>query len=306
MNVQIAPDLTGTLTNYAFGQLFDLDNSDQLFPSGVVLEFVQNDGLRFTSDNTATVDSSTGIVSYIWSSTESDRLQALGLPSQNHRAEWTFTVPGGTIERVQFFDVAIAPLITRITDTDVVNEVSVLAGVRERVSGNVTSGTTTTVVDTQNLLRFESGRFDGSQIHVNGEWKRVLTFDGETGTLTLASPLDSAASRDYRLEMSYNYAISAAFLKIQRLLSQKFDGLYGQLIDGIDIQEAHLHKACELACRDRATDNPMLYDALANEQGKRFTEAMTMLEAKVSKSVSDAEGKGLVGGTLTFTTSWTK
>ncbi len=113
MNIQVPPDFAGDLTIYEYGQLFDLDTSEQLIPSSVVLVVKLSTGAEFTVGNVPAVDAVTGIISYTWTAAESSQIIGLGIPSVDHRAEWSFTVGPETIERGQFFDVPVADLVTR-------------------------------------------------------------------------------------------------------------------------------------------------------------------------------------------------
>ena len=257
----------------------------------MVLVVKLSTGAEFTVGNVPAVDAVTGIISYTWTAAESSQIIGLGIPSVDHRAEWTFTVGAETIERVQFFDVPVADLVTRVHSEMLVEEVPLLENHRQKENGPVGSGSTTTqIVDTGNLQRYRSGYWDGSIVQVVGESKRVTVSDGETGTLTLASALSSTPFGTYRLERGYDYQVDSAFQLLQNKLTQSFGrGHYARLLDGEDLTQIHLHLAAAEACKSRIGDDPGFMD-LYKIQSAAFSDEMALLKAKVSqRGDSDSE-----------------
>jgi hypothetical protein len=288
VNQQVPRKFAGTLYDLQFGQLLDPVTGLQEVPSSVSVEFRLNNATIFAGAGSINVDSA-GAHSYEWLPAESSQVTAAGVPAFDHRAYWTFVVAGETIERLQWFDVPFARLITRVNDTAVVREYPQLHSHRQHHKGPVGSlSTLTTIVDDRQLKRYPSNYWNGALLRVNGAERTVVQYDQTTATLTLDSALIQQPTITYELEESYQYYIDMAWQELQSRLRVAFGrNEYARLLDGEDLTECHLALSCHHACRSRVGENMSLFKTLSEEASVRFDGAWSRLRTKMDSSLTD-------------------
>lgn len=290
MNRQTGRKFDGELEDLVYGRLFDFETDLQLIPSAATLEVGLSDGTPLLS-LVGSIDS-VGIISYDWTTTESDLITSIGVPSFDHRCQWSFTVGAETIERVQYFDVPIARLITRVKDLDLVNQVPALAEFRQTHRGRVSSATASSITDDRTLSGAPSNFWRKSML-IHDDVRRVVTqYDSQTLTLDLdlALPNVPDVNDPYLIEKSYDYQITKSWQNIQTRLKLNFGQLdYGKVLDGLDLSEVHLHLATSMACESRQMDRPDLFERLSENELAKFVAALQQLNTKISSDTAGVD-----------------
>lgn len=203
------------------------------------------------SENSPTIDTVTGNVSYIWSANEVLSYSAM-VPKFDLRLEWTITIGLDTIERVQFVDLLDIDFQTGINSADLEAECPDLLKFRSKFPGRITdSDGLTTIIDEDRLRIYEPNEFQGSIFSYEtgsnaGTTRKIIMSDPATATLELDLPLkyEPDEGDSFVILRSWNRAIRSAWQQIY-LRIQEFFGreLLAKAVDSSDFAISHLYKS---------------------------------------------------------------
>ena len=298
MNTTVARTPTDGYTDLKYGSVLD-DNGTPQVPTSATLALIINGG-SFTPSTTPTIDKSG--VFYRWNASD---LSALPLPVVlDNLAKWSFVVDGVTIERIQYFDLAVANIVSRVSDSLLRQLLPQVDNRREFIESEATGGTTTTIVDTLELFTYAPNRFAGSTVKMlsgaNDGQKRIIdAYDNRTATLTILEPFTFAIEQgdNYELALSWRPQIADAWIFIQQKLINVFGReKVAELLDGTDFTEVHKYYSLEKICQVLSSEPADEFD----DKGSRYAQLAEMAFQQIKIKTGDSSEVDLVGQTVRY------
>jgi hypothetical protein len=299
MDTQIGKRYDDSFENLVYGVLI-ADDGRQLNVDSIVLT-ITIDGTELSLAGVPTEDPNTGILSYAWTGTDLNVLDA-NLGVEHNRAVWEFTVGAETFERVQWFDIRAVVLRSNVASKDI----DQLNGdfrsrhlEEESYSATDNGGDLVSIIDTKNLHTFESNSLAGSVIRGleslnHGHSRNIVSNDNATATITVDVdfPAEFKVNHRYAIIYSWNNFIAQAWKQIQARVAELI-GKHGHLkwIDGNDVSEAHLYKAAAMAAETLSNNPNDHMHTLANSYNATYEAWMGRLELKLN----DGESGDVVG-----------
>ena len=195
------------------------DNRPVVPTSGTVTLYTPN-GATLQSETAATVDSTTGEMTYALTATHT------ASNDLNYKAAWSYVITGVTYYQNQLFDVVLSELAIPITDDDLYNELDSLRKAAKQDNATATAGAAGSLTDTKR--REENDFWKGGTIEiVSGtgiNQKRDITgFTQSTGVFTVTPnwTTNPDNTSKYVAIKSFANKISAAFEKLSTMLYDK-------------------------------------------------------------------------------------
>lgn len=239
---------------------------------------------------TATVDATTGEISYSLSSANNTLL------GENFQAQWTYVVSSVTYYHTSLFDVVLNKLGIAVIDADISDEQSDLLERNESVAGAVDSATSTTIVDAD-LKQYVNDYWNGGKVKVTNpatglqQVRNITDFVQSTGTVTADSAFATTPDSTYTYEVTRGFAnkISAAFDEV--MIDVRARGYRPALImESSDLRIPTIKKALAMICRDFAVSPDDKWFNLAVEYDKQYKDVFSKITFQY-----DASESGYIG-----------
>lgn len=215
MKQQFLKAVTGTIRLTAY------DKNRAVVPSSALVTLYKPDGSNLQAQATASVDSTTGEMTYSLTTTHT------ATHDLNYKAVWQYVVSGNTYYETQLFDVVKSILSIPITDDDLYAELDSLRKANVQATGTATGATSSTFVDTSKRKETDDS-WKGGILEILsgtglGQSRDVTGFTQSSSTFTV-SP-DWATTPDttstYRVVKSFSGKILQSFKKIETMLYNK-------------------------------------------------------------------------------------
>ena len=270
------------------------DHSRLLVPSSGTIS-IYLDNTEEVSASSVTVASS-GVCSYIPGSAVTSDYQ------ENGRAEWSLNFAGYNKKYVQLFDVVQYPILSLITDDDLISECFEVQSQKYMAHGTADSGSTSEVVDAE-LRDYADDHWKGGSIEIvagtnSGDWRTVSTSDRETGKVTVSEDFSSSitGTSEYVLRRTFQREIDRAFEDMCADISAR--GYRPALIIGSeDLKPAHICLMLSKVCRSLAKGPDDVWWARADLYAERYTATMSAMKWQYD-SDEDKEADTVVTGVV--------
>lgn len=285
MKQQFLKSIAGTIRLTAY------DKNRSLIPSSALITLYQQDGsTTLQSQASASVDSTTGEMTYTLTTTHT---ATLGL---NYKAVWQYVVSGNTYYETQLFDVVRSILSIPITDDDLYREMPSLRKTTVQASGTATAGATGSLTDT--VRRKEADDyFKGGYIEIlsgtgAGQTRDITGNTQSTGVITVNPNFTTTpdSTSVYRVIRSFSVTIEQCFEKIEQLLYDK--GKRDSLIlESSQIRVALIYLVIHTIAIDLRDEENDRWDLLQKDYGAKFEKAFNSMTLEY-----DADESGGVQG----------
>lgn len=245
----------------------------QIVPSSATITLYKSDGAGvLQAEATATVDSTTGQMSYNLTTTHTTNL---GI---NFKAVWKYVYSGSTFYETQLFDVVRSKLSIPITDDDLFAELPSLRKANEQSPSTATGGSTSTLIDT--LKRKEADDYwKGGKIEIlsgtgAGQVRDITGNVQSTGVISVSPNFATTPDTTsiYRVIKSFTQAIQNGFDKFEQMLYDKGqrDAL---IIEASQIRVPLIYLVLVSICRDLREEKDDRWDILQQEYLEAFNDA---------------------------------
>lgn len=267
MKQQFLTDKTGTISLTVYS-----DNI-ALVPTSATVALYKNDGSVLQADTAATVNSTTGEMTYSLTATHT---ADTGL---NFKAAWSYVYGAVTYYENQLFDVVKSILSIPITDNDLFDELDSLRKIANQASGTATGGTTATLIDTK---RKEDDNFwKGGTLEILsgtnvGQQRTITAFSQSTATMTVSPAFSGTIDTTsvYRVIRSFSNKIRQSFEKIEDMLynAGKRQDL---ILESSQIKFLLIYLTIHFIALDSADEIDDKWDVLAKGYWQKFQDAYT-------------------------------
>lgn len=248
-----------------------------IVPSSATITLYKQDGATvLQSSATATVNSTTGEITYSLTTTHTANL---GL---NYKAVWAYVVSGVTYYETQLFDVVRSILSIPITDDDLYAELPSLRKANVQDNGTATSATSSTLVDTKK--RKESDDYwKGGVIETLagtglGQMRDITSFTQSSGTINVSPNWTTTpdSTTTYRVVKSWTTSIQNSFDKIEQMLYNKGkrDAL---ILEASQIKVSLVYLTLHTIALDLRDEENDKWDLLAKDYMDKFEKSFTSL-----------------------------
>lgn len=252
-------------------------NNRPVIASAATITLKRPDGTSLQGSTAATVNGTTGEITYALSSSLTADL------NENYIAEWSYTVSGTTYYFTQLFDVVLHKLQIIVRDEDLISEQSDLFENSEGYSGTVDSSSNSTLVDDE-LKQFEDDRFNNGKVEIVNtatgakQIRTVTDFVQSTGTLSV-TPNWSANP-----DTTYSYVVRRGFAhKIVKAFDELMTDIRNKgfrpalIIESTAIQIPLVKKSLAIICKDFMKEKDDKWDALYKIYSQEYLDAMSKM-----------------------------
>ena len=266
------------------------DKNRPIVPTSAQITLYKPGGDTLQAQASASVDSTTGEMTYSLTSTHTDNTDL------NYKAVWEYVYNGTTYFETQLFDVVKSILSIPINDTDLYDELDSLRETNIQEQGTATSGTASTLVDT--TKRKESDDFwKGGTIEILsgtgvGQTRDISGFTKSTSTVNVTPDWGTNPSTDsvYRIVRSYHYKIEQSFTKLKQMIYNK--GKMHQLIlESSQITVPLLYLTVHHICIDLMKEVDDKWDRIATQYWEKFNNEFNNLKLEY-----DEDDSGFIQG----------
>jgi hypothetical protein len=238
--IQVDTDYMFTETIYSY--------SVAVIPVSASVVIYNNSGTSVSSGS-CTIDGTTGLISYLFSSTDNDTV------GDNYKLALTYQIGSTEYIKSYLFDVAKNALVNDVVDSDLYTYLPALRKEIYEHSGTTDStGTTTTLIDS--ALKAESREWVGGYVElVVGSTllytreARIVSYANSTGTITFSPAMPSAVGANvmYSMRSSYQRYIDEAFDYVIKAVRKRVP-IAGKYIDSEAIRRLVIYKTLEIYC----------------------------------------------------------
>jgi hypothetical protein len=251
------------------------DHTRLLVPSSGTIN-ISLDNVEEVSASSITV-SADGVCSYIPGTAVTADYQ------ENGRAEWTLNFDGYSARYVQLFDIVQYPILSQITDEDLISECSELQGQKYMAHGTADSGSASSLVDSE-LVEYEDDHWKGGTVEIvagtnAGEWRVISTSDRETGTLTVSTSftVSITATSEYVVRRTFQREIDRAFEDMCSDVSAR--GYRPALIiSSDDLKPAHAFLTLSKVCRNLSQNPDDIWWKRADLYAEKYSGSMSAMK----------------------------
>ena len=280
MKQEVLKSKTGTISFTPY-----LDNQPGVASSATIV-LKRSDGTTLQASVSATVDSTTGLISYGLSAALNADL------GENYIADFTYVISSVTYYQTILYDVVLNKLAITVIDSDLTTEQAEILKQNENFSGTVDSATSTTVVD-DDLKNYADDYWNGGIIEVflSGakQTRNITNFVQSTGTITAGVAFSTTPTSSYKyiVRRGFKVKIERAFDYIMYEIRQK--GFRPALIlESSDLFLPHLNKTLELICRDYSKESEDKWEILSNMYQERYVDLMSKLTVQYDRDEDGA------------------
>lgn len=297
MNFQISQKFDDSLTDIEY-RLYDSVTGIPIKPDSATLAIIDGDTLLI-GGGTVTIDADTDVVSYEFSASEVSNLIE-NLPNNDIRIEWTFVFGVDDYERVQYIDIRSFPFNSTVNDMRLTETWHALSQHRNAVAGIVESGTTTTMIDSDELSVYSGNFFAGSVMTIltginKGQKRLINLFDRLNSEVTVDTAYSGniVADDQYKIEISWNSLIKQALDQIESKLPNYLGyNNYLRLVDSEDIYQAHLHLSASLVAESLSQGRNDKFAKMRNDRLDSYNTFMDNILLKINNNI-DSDGNSI-------------
>jgi len=222
---------------------------------------------------------------------------------ENGRAEWTLNFSDGTTHRyVQLFDVVQFPILSLITDEDLISECSELQTQKYMTHGMADGGGSSEVID-GDLREYDDNHWKGGTIEIvagtnTGNVRTVKASVRDTGSITTTAAFSASIDNtsEYVVRRTFQREIDRAFEDMCADVSAR--GYRPALIvSSEDLKPAHVALTLSKVCRNLAKDADGVWWKRADLYGERYSSTMQSMKWEYDSDEDkepDVEVSGLV------------
>lgn len=240
-----------------------------VIPSSAYVTLYTPSGSELQAEAAATVDSTTGEMTYSLTTTHTDDHDL------NYKAVWRYIVAGSTYYETQLFDVVKSILSIPITDDDLYAELESLRKTNYQVTGTATGAAAGTLIDTAKLKQ-DDDYWKGGVVEIidgTGDSQKRIVTGSTQSTATLAVSPDWTTTPDttsvYRVVKSYTQKIEQAFDELCQLIYNKGQR-HSLIMESSQIKSPLIYLTLEKICRDLSGEVDDKYDRLAATYAEKF------------------------------------
>ena len=212
-----------------------IENNIEVVPSSAIITVFEPNTTNELVTAQAMNIGSDGLLTYSLTAGDND------IHEENYKADITYIDGGVTKKVVVFYDVVKVLLHQVITDEDVINELPSTDNLQWQTLGDMTGGSTTTIIDL-NLSTFEDDNYTGGVATnlTNNETRKITDFVANTGTITTETFTTTNESGDkYKLQRSFGREITRAWEKLLNLIREN-GKRHALILDSNDLREVHI------------------------------------------------------------------
>lgn len=280
MKQELLKDVTGTLSLIPY-----LANRPAV-PSSATVTVTKPGGEVLVTAASATINSSTGEITYSLSSTYTVLL------GENYEAQWQYVVGGTTYYQTSLFDVVLHRLAISVVDDDLLQEQSDILDRNEAFSGVVDSAAAGTLV-ANNLKSYVDDYWNGGKVIIINpstgaeQMRTVSDFVQSTGTISI--PVNWATTPD----STYTFAVKRGFAtKIEKAFEEMMLDVQTRgyrpalIIESSELKIPLIKKALALVCRDYITTPDDKWEKLAVEYDTQYRDMFAKIQFQYDRDES--------------------
>jgi hypothetical protein len=296
---QFLKSKTGTI------RLTVYENNRPLIPTTPKITLYKPDGSTLQAQDDATVNSTTGEMTYSITASHSADLDL------DYIAEWEYTVNSETRYEKQLFDVVLSILSIPIVDDDLYKELDSLRNVAPQDVSTATGGAAGTIIDTEK--RKEPDDFwTGGTVEIiegTGEGQKREISDYVQSTSVVSVALDWETTPDttsiYRIVKSYTNKIVACFDKFEQMLYDK-GNRHELIMESSQIKIPLTYLTVHFIALDLRQEVDDKWDLIATDYWKKFESAFGTLKLSYdldeSGTIDDEESQHDINSVRVFRT----
>jgi len=244
------------------------DNNRPQIPTSAKITLKKSDGSILQAQADATVDSSSGEMTYALTATHTANNDL------NYIAEWEYVVSAVTYYQKQLFDVVLSILSIPITDDDLYNELESLRKANYQASALATAGAAGSLTDTKR--REEDNYWKGGTIEIVagtgiGQKRDITGFTQSTGVFTITPNWGTTPDTTsvYVVVRSFTKKIQAAFDSLCTMIYNK--GKRNELIlESTQIATPLIYLTLHTICLDLMDEEGDKWDRLSKLYQEKF------------------------------------
>lgn len=249
-------------------------NNRAAVASSATVVLKRPDGSTLQASASASVDSTTGEITYSLSSSLTDTL------GENYIAEWTYVVSGNSYYYTLLYDVVLHKISLTVVDDDLIAEQADLLDKSESYNGIVDSSSNTTLVDDE-LKSYaddywNNGRAEVVNTSTGAKQTRIISdFAASSGTVTISVPWSTNP------DTTYGYVLRRGFsTKIEKAFSEIMDGIRAKgfrpalILESTDLHTPVVKKALAMICKDLMKEDGDRWHTLYKIYSEEFIQAM--------------------------------
>lgn len=271
MKQQFLTDIADTIRVTAYNK------NIAIVPSSATIILYKPDGAILQASASATVNSTTGEMTYSLTTTHTD------VADLNYKAVWAYVSSGTTYYITQLFDVVKTILAIPITDDDLFNELDSLRQTNEQQTGTATSATTSTLLDTARRKESDNYWKGGIIKTIAGtgpnQQRDITSSTQSSGTIAVSPNWTTTpdSTTTYQIIRSFYYKIEESFKELESMLYNK--GLRHQLIlESSQIELPLKYLTLHKLCLDNMDEENDKWDRLAKIYIDKFEKAFTTIK----------------------------
>lgn len=275
MKQQFLKDIAGNFQTVIY------EDNQKIVPiSATLTVFAPGGSTEIISAQAMTVGAD-GLLSYALTTAHNDTYD------ENYKADITYVVAGETYHTTLYYDVVKSILHVVITDEDIVNELPQLKDNGWRITGQATSGGTTTIVDI-NLAKHDDDYFTGGLAYSidKNEVRKITDFVASTGTVTTEAFSAAISTDKYVLTRAYTKEIQRGFEKIMDLLKRAGRRPY-LILDPYDLREIHIQYAVAEIVKGLVVEEADMWSMFMEKYEARAYSMFKNLPLKYDESEDD-------------------
>lgn len=258
-----------------------------VIPSSATITLYKPDGSTLQASASATVNSTTGEMTYSLTTTHTaDR-------DVNYKASWAYVVSGTTYYQDQLFDIVRSILSIPITDDDIYNELDALRRTNFQATGTATSAAAGTLLDTARRKE-EDNFWKGGIIEIlsgTGAGQKRDISSSTQSSATIAVTPDWTTTPDttstYRVVKSLSNKIQQSFKKIETMIYNK-GNRPALIIESSQIEIPLIYLTVQMICLDLMNEENDKWHILAKEYGDKFDKAFSGMALDYDEDESGA------------------
>lgn len=268
-------------------------NNQPAIASSATITIKYPGGSALVASTAATVNSTTGLISYTVSAANA------ALLGENYVALWTYTVSGTVYYQTTLFDVVRSILSIPIIDKDLTDEQSEILAKNENFAGVVDSSGSTSLVDA-NLKNYADDYWNGGIVEaidpsgsVEKQVRNITDFAQSTGTVTVGVAWASNPTSSFKfiVRKGFQAKIGRAFEEICQEIHARGNRC-ALILESSELKIPMIKKSLMLICRDYMKESNDKWDLLSQRYDGEYQAAMQRIVLQY-----DTDESGYVTGT---------
>jgi len=281
MKQEFLKDIAGTI------RLTVYQDNRPVIPSSATITLKKPDGSTLQASASATINSTTGELTYSLTTTHTATLDL------NYKASWAYVVSGTTYYQDQLFDIVRSILSIPIIDDDIYNELDALRKTNFQATGTATSAAAGTLLDTARRKE-EDSFWKGGIIEIlsgiGEKQKRDITgFTQSTSTVSVypdwATTPDTTST--YRIVKSLSNKIQQAFKKIETSI-YNHGNRAALIIESSQIEIPLIYLTVHMICLDLMSETDDKWHTMAKEYMDKYEKSFAAMKLDYDEDESGA------------------